>query len=94
MKSVMALVLAGSGLAVAQDAVQWRVEDGGNGHWYAVYPSEVSGCAGGACRADLLTLLNEYGPCPPPCRSDLNGDGVVDFADALRLLSAWGSCDG
>ena len=21
---------------VAQDAVQWRVEDGGNGHWYAV----------------------------------------------------------
>ena len=43
---------------------------------------------------DLLTLLNEYGPCPPPCRSDLNGDGVVDFADALRLLSAWGSCDG
>ena len=43
---------------------------------------------------DLLTLLNEYGPCPPPCRSDLNGDGVVDFADALRLLSAWGSCYG
>ena len=22
--------------AAAQDAVQWRVEDGGNGHWYAV----------------------------------------------------------
>ena len=22
--------------AIAQDAVQWRVEDGGNGHWYAV----------------------------------------------------------
>ncbi len=43
---------------------------------------------------DLLTLLNQYGPCPPPCQSDLNGDGVVDFADALRLLSAWGSCDG
>ena len=42
---------------------------------------------------DLLTLLNEYGPCPPPCRSDLNGDGVVDFADALRLLSAWGECE-
>ena len=34
MKSVMALVLAGSGVAVAQDVVQWRVEDGGNGHWY------------------------------------------------------------
>jgi len=23
-----------SSLALAQDAVQWRVEDGGNGHWY------------------------------------------------------------
>ena len=51
MKSVMALVLASSGMAVAQDAVQWRVEDGGNGHWYAIFPSEISGCAGGACRA-------------------------------------------
>ena len=41
MKSVMALVLAGSGVAVAQDAVQWRVEDGGNGHWYqAVFIGE------------------------------------------------------
>jgi hypothetical protein len=27
-------MLAGS--AAAQDAVQWRVEDGGNGHWYAL----------------------------------------------------------
>ncbi|MEC8115612.1 MAG: hypothetical protein VX104_07205 [Planctomycetota bacterium] len=42
---------------------------------------------------DLLTLLNEYGPCPPPCRSDLNGDGVVNFADILQLLSAWGACE-
>ena len=25
---------------------------------------------------------------------DLNGDGVVDFADLLVLLSAWGTCDG
>jgi hypothetical protein len=30
-------VLAGS--APAQDAVQWRVEDGGNGHWYAAVDS-------------------------------------------------------
>ncbi|MCP4893216.1 MAG: hypothetical protein GY911_05320, partial [Actinomycetales bacterium] len=35
-ESVVAAALAGvvvSGVA-AQDAVQWRVEDGGNGHWY------------------------------------------------------------
>ena len=28
--------------AFAQDAVQWRVEDGGNGHWYRVNPSPLS----------------------------------------------------
>jgi hypothetical protein len=30
-----AMALAISASVVAQDAVQWRVEDGGNGHWYA-----------------------------------------------------------
>ena len=42
MKSVMALVLAGSSFAVAQEAVQWRVEDGGNGHWYQMRVEEVA----------------------------------------------------
>jgi hypothetical protein len=28
--------MAISGGATAQDAVQWRVEDGGNGHWYQI----------------------------------------------------------
>ena len=33
---VGSIIAAGiSGSALAQDAVQWRVEDGGNGHWYA-----------------------------------------------------------
>ena len=30
----LAAVLGFGGVAIAQDAVQWRVEDGGNGHWY------------------------------------------------------------
>jgi hypothetical protein len=30
----LAVLLALSSLAQAQQAVQWRVEDGGNGHWY------------------------------------------------------------
>jgi hypothetical protein len=37
---VAAVVLSSSVLsssAAAQDAVQWRVEDGGNGHWYQVH---------------------------------------------------------
>jgi len=30
--------MAMAGGAMAQDAVQWRIEDGGNGHWYALLP--------------------------------------------------------
>ena len=33
---VSAVLMAGT--ANAQNAVQWRVEDGGNGHWYSVRP--------------------------------------------------------
>jgi hypothetical protein len=31
---VVAVGLSSASAAFAQDAVQWRVEDGGNGHWY------------------------------------------------------------
>jgi hypothetical protein len=34
--STVALSVAASNSAMAQAAVQWRVEDGGNGHWYAL----------------------------------------------------------
>ena len=34
----MAPALALTTNAIAQDAVQWRVEDGGNGNWYRVMP--------------------------------------------------------
>jgi hypothetical protein len=37
MRPILGAVVGGavaSGAACAQDAVQWRVEDGGNGHWY------------------------------------------------------------
>ena len=30
-------------VAHAQDAVQWRVEDGGNGHWYGIVISDSDG---------------------------------------------------
>ncbi|MEY4116889.1 MAG: Leukotoxin [Planctomycetota bacterium] len=43
MRSMMAGVLGAVAVATssdAQNAVQWRVEDGGNGHWYRIiYPS-------------------------------------------------------
>jgi hypothetical protein len=37
--AVGGVVLSGASSAHAQDAVQWRVEDGGNGHWYALLPN-------------------------------------------------------
>jgi len=42
--------------------------------------------------ADLLLLLNNWGPCTVPapfCIYDLNGDGVVDSSDLLILLANW-----
>ena len=41
---------------------------------------------------DLLTLLANWGSCPPPgdCRADLNGDGKVDEFDLVHLLVNWG----
>ncbi|MEY5032006.1 MAG: hypothetical protein RL354_1037, partial [Planctomycetota bacterium] len=44
LKSMAAVALA-SGIvssSMAADAVQWRVEDGGNGHWYEVNPSGLT----------------------------------------------------
>jgi len=43
MKRLMAIGAAAavSAGASAQDAVQWRVEVGGNGHWYSVLPESV-----------------------------------------------------
>jgi hypothetical protein len=39
-----AVALSLGASALAQDAVQWRVEDGGNGHWYAavVFPTAIT----------------------------------------------------
>ena len=41
---------------------------------------------------------SEFSTCrtvePPPIPGDINGDGVVDIADQLSLLAAWGPCFG
>jgi hypothetical protein len=42
--AVGGVVLSGASSAHAQDAVQWRVEDGGNGHWYQFVRGEVDIC--------------------------------------------------
>jgi hypothetical protein len=42
--------------------------------------------------ADLVDLLQAWGPCPDHCPADLDGDDVVDTADLNLLLAAWGPC--
>jgi hypothetical protein len=44
---------------------------------------------------DLLSLINAWGPCPPPpadCPADINGLGSVNIDDLLALISRWGPC--
>jgi hypothetical protein len=57
-----AVMLAAMSFAHAQDAVQWRVEDGGNGHWYELRPKvgDWFGCreASQAAGGDLASLPN------------------------------------
>ena len=55
-----------SASAVAQTAVQWRVEDGGNGHWYAVtseslvYPALRQACESRGGHLATLTTQAEW----------------------------------
>lgn len=43
--------------------------------------------------SDLLTVLNAWGTCPPPCPGDVTGDGAVNVSDLLAVINAWGSCN-
>lgn len=40
--------------------------------------------------ADLLEVINAWGPCPHPCPADLDGDGTVDVVDLLEVINHWG----
>jgi hypothetical protein len=46
--------------------------------------------------ADLLMVINNWGPCslpcPPSCNSDINQDCMTNAADLLAVINAWGSC--
>jgi hypothetical protein len=48
-----AVAVSVGGQAVAQDAVQWRVKDGGNGHWYAI---SAGGSGWAAARGNALSI--------------------------------------
>ena len=45
---------------------------------------------------DLLTVINQWGPCagacPPSCLGDISGNCNVDVDDLLMVINAWGDC--
>jgi opacity protein-like surface antigen len=61
MLAIAAAIAAGT-LAHAQDAVQWRVEDGGNGHWYLFVDLPETNWAD--CHADALLRGGELAITP------------------------------
>jgi hypothetical protein len=45
---------------------------------------------------DLLTVINGWGgcapPCPPSCAADVDDDCDVDIDDLLAVINSWGPC--
>jgi hypothetical protein len=48
----------------------------------------------GGCSGWNLDDIEIWADEPPPCPADVNGNGVVDFADILAVIGAWGPCPG
>ncbi len=77
-KAAAAAALSIGSLATAQDAVQWRVEDGGNGHWYASISAHASWTASQSAAANLGGHL-----------VTLRSTAESDFVKSKRI--AWGN---
>jgi hypothetical protein len=90
-----AAALSIGALATAQDAVQWRVEDGGNGHWYRLATGTSSWAHGRAVAlalggdlssiesADELAWIAQTMPC------DSAYVGAQQLAGAATPNSEW-----
>ena len=79
--AVLASVLLASffgASATAQDAVQWPVEDGGNGHWYAAIALQTD-------EATLLGYVESIGASPASI-SDAAEDTFVRAVAANETL--------
>ena len=48
---------------------------------------------GSVNKADLIEVLNHFGPAKEGSPYDLNGDGMVDYRDFILVLSTLGGCD-
>jgi hypothetical protein len=65
------LVLIASSAAQAQQAVQWRVEDGGNGHWYGMRPIDYS-----RSWSDFIDTCAQIGATPAVLTSSSDADWI------------------
>jgi hypothetical protein len=92
--------------AFAQDAVQWRVEDGGNGHWYALSSRAVpvsrtafiaAATIVGAqpvmlsSQAEELFVYAQFGPVVLGFSAAPGASAFTWMADANNSYSNWGS---
>jgi hypothetical protein len=54
-------------------------------------PADIAGADGIINAADLLLVINSWGPCAG-CAADINHDDVVNAGDLLTVINAWGAC--
>ncbi|MCH2141278.1 MAG: hypothetical protein MK100_09665, partial [Phycisphaerales bacterium] len=85
--SLVLFVLSTS--VLAQDAVQWRVEDGGNGHWYDFIPDDTKTYAGHfenaeAIGAHLITITSAEENAFAEYVRDLENSGGAYIAGGFR----------
>ncbi len=85
-----AAVLAAVSSVHAQDAVQWRVEDGGNGHWYAV--AVVPGASWNDAKIMALSRGGYLGTLTSAPENEFVF-GLVD-ADPYWIVNSYGDLSG
>ena len=80
-KAAAAAALSIGSLATAQDAVQWRVEDGGNGNWYAVTANAVE--------QRSWQLCAQYCEARGGHLASIHSEGENDWIAAFALQFDW-----
>jgi hypothetical protein len=83
----MGMALAAGSAAQGQNAVQWRVEDGGNGHWYALLPNAPDRVWSSA-QADAASLSAVLASISSAEELDWILNGLASSPDAWTL--SWG----
>ena len=79
-----------TGVCAAQDAVQWKVEDGGNGHWYAGAVVSSKGASWDVARSHAVTRGGDLATIPSAaCATWLFANIVSDTALWNNLLGPW-----